>query len=61
MGVAVDGAYWYSRSSRNRDEVRGMLFVAMITTVAAVSLALFSPIRAQRSLGLVMVIGIIFG
>ena len=59
MGVAVDGAYWYSRSSRNRDEVRGMLFVAMITTVAAVSLALFSPIRAQRSLGLVMAIGII--
>ena len=31
----------------------------MITTVAAVSLALFSPIRAQRSLGLVMAIGII--
>ena len=59
MGVAVDGAYWYSRSSRNRDEVRSMLFVAMITTVAAVSLALFSPIRAQRSLGLVMAIGII--
>ncbi len=59
MGVAVDGAYWYSRSSRNRDEVRSMLFVAMVTTVAAVSLALFSPIRAQRSLGLVMAIGII--
>ena len=47
MGVAVDGAFWYSRSSRDRDEVRSMLFVAMITTIAAVSLALFSPIRAQ--------------
>ena len=42
MGVAVDGAFWYSRSSRERDDVRSMLFVAMITTVAAVSLALFS-------------------
>ncbi len=59
MGVAVDGAFWYSRSSRDRDEVRSMLFLAMVTTVAAVSLALFSPIRAQRSLGLVMAIGII--
>ena len=59
MGVAVDGAFWYSRSSRDRDEVRSMLFVAMITTIAAVSLALFSPIRAQRSLGLVMAIGIL--
>ena len=59
MGVAVDGAFWYSRSSRGREEVRRMLFVAMITTVAAVSLALFSPIRAQRSLGLVMAIGIV--
>ncbi|MDP7328902.1 MAG: hypothetical protein QF612_03545 [Candidatus Thalassarchaeaceae archaeon] len=59
MGVAVDGAFWYSRSSRERDEVRSMLFVAMITTIAAVSLALFSPIRAQRSLGLVMAIGIL--
>ena len=58
MGVAVDGAFWYSRSSRNRDEVRSMLFIAMVTTVAAVSLAIFSPIRAQRSLGLVMAIGI---
>jgi hypothetical protein len=58
MGVAVDGAFWYSRSSRNREEVRSMLFVAMVTTIAAVSLALFSPIRAQRSLGLVMAIGI---
>ncbi|MDP6323958.1 MAG: hypothetical protein QF684_00115 [Candidatus Thalassarchaeaceae archaeon] len=59
MGVAVDGAFWYSRSSRDREEVRSMLFVAMVTTIAAVSLALFSPIRAQRSLGLVMAIGII--
>ena len=59
MGVAVDGAFWYSRSSRNREEVRSMLFIAMITTVAAVSLAIFSPIRAQRSLGLVMAIGIV--
>ena len=59
VGVAVDGAFWYSRSSRERDEVRRMLLVAMMTTVAAVSLALFSPIRAQRSLGLIMGIGII--
>ena len=59
MGVAVDGAFWYSRSSRNQEEVRGMLFVAMVTTVAAISLALFSPIRAQRSLAFVMAIGII--
>ncbi len=59
MGVAVDGAFWYSRSSRKRDEVRRMLFVAMLTTAAAVSLALFSPIRTQRSLALVMVLGII--
>ena len=58
MGVAVDGAFWYSRSSRDREEVRSMLFVAMVTTIAAVSLALFSPIRAQRSLGLVMAVGI---
>ncbi len=59
MGVAVDGAFWYCRSSRQRDEVRSMLFIAMITTVAAVSLAFLSPIRAQRSLGLVMVLGIV--
>ena len=58
MGVAVDGAFWYCRSSRQRDEVRSMLFIAMITTVAAVSFAAFSPIRAQRSLVLVMVLGI---
>ena len=59
MGVAVDGAFWYSRSSRKRDEVRTMLFVAMMTTAAAVSLALFSPIRAQRTLALVMILGIV--
>ena len=58
MGVAVDGAFWYCRSSRDRDQVRRMLFLAMLTTVGAVSLALFSPIRAHRSLGMVMVIGI---
>lgn len=59
MGVAVDGAFWYCKSSRDRDEVRSMLLIAMITTVAAVSLALFGPIRAQRSLALVMVCGIV--
>ena len=36
-----------------------MLLVAMLTTVAAVSLAMFSPIKAQRSLSLVMVLGIV--
>ena len=59
MGVAVDGAFWYCRSSRKRDEVRRMLLVAMLTTVSAVSLAFFSPIRAQRTLALVMVLGLI--
>ena len=58
MGVAVDGAFWYCRSSHDVEKVRKMLFVAMLTTIAAVSLALFSPLRAQRSLALVMVIGI---
>ena len=58
MGVAVDGAFWYCRSSHSVEKVRKMLFVAMLTTIAAVSLALFSPLRAQRSLALVMVIGI---
>ena len=58
MGVAVDGAFWYCKSSRNKDEVRNMLFIAMLTTIAAVSLAIFSPIRANRSIGLVMAIGI---
>ena len=59
MGVAVDGAFWYCRSSRSRDEVRQMLFVAMMTTIAAVMLAIISPILIQRSLGLVMATGIL--
>ena len=42
MGVAVDGAFWYCRSSHDVEKVRKMLFVAMLTTIAAVSLALFS-------------------
>ena len=58
MGVAVDGAFWYCKSSRNKEEVRSMLFIAMVTTIAAVSLAIFSPIRANRSIGLIMAIGI---
>jgi predicted RND superfamily exporter protein len=58
MGVAVDGAFWYCKSSRNKEEVRSMLFIAMVTTIAAVSLAIFSPIRANRSIALVMAIGI---
>ena len=58
MAVAVDGAFWYSVSSRSKEEVRRLLLVAMVTTVGAVSLALFSPIRAQRGLALVMIIGI---
>lgn len=60
MGVAVDGAFWYSKSSRKKKEVRSMLLIAMITTVSAISLALLSPIRAQRSLAIIMIIGIIF-
>ena len=59
MGVAVDGAFWYCKSSRNKEEVRRMLLIAMITTVTAISLALFSPVKAQRSLALIMIIGII--
>ena len=58
MGVAVDGAFWYCKSDRSKEEVRNMLFIAMITTIAAVSLAIFSPIRANRSIGLIMAIGI---
>jgi hypothetical protein len=58
MAVAVDGAFWYSVSSRSKAEVRRLLLVAMVTTIGAVSLALFSPIRAQRGLALVMIIGI---
>jgi predicted RND superfamily exporter protein len=38
-----------------------MLFVAMMTTVAAVSLAMVSPLKAQRSLAKVIVFGIILG
>ena len=53
MGVAVDGAFWYCKSDRSKEEVRNMLFIAMITTIAAVSLAIFSPIRANRSIGLI--------
>ena len=59
MGVAVDGAFWYCKSSRTRDEVRKMLLIAMLTTVAAISFALFSPIKAQQSLAIVMIIGIV--
>ena len=58
MAVAVDGAFWYSVSSRSKAEVRRLLLVAMVTTIGAVSLALFSPIRAQRGLAMVMIIGI---
>ena len=60
MGVAVDGAFLYCKSSRKREEVRSMLLIAMITTISAVSLSLISPIRAQRSLAVVMIIGIFF-
>jgi predicted RND superfamily exporter protein len=58
LAVAVDGAFWYCKSSRSKDEVRSILLIALVTTLAAVSLSLFSPIKAQRSLGLVMMIGI---
>ena len=61
LGVSVDGAFWYCRSSRERDDVRSMLFVAMMTTVAAVSLAMVSPLKAQRSLAKVIVFGIVLG
>ncbi len=60
MGVAVDGAFWYKSSNKPTKEVREILLLAMATTVAAVSLALFSPIKAQRGLALVMIIGIVF-
>jgi predicted RND superfamily exporter protein len=59
MGVAVDGAFWYTHSSKDKEQVRKILFIAMLTTVAAVSIALFSQIKAQRSLALVMIIGIV--
>ena len=60
MGVAVDGAFWYKSSNKPTKEVREILLLAMATTVAAVSLALFSPIKAQRGLALVMIVGIVF-
>tara|TARA_B110000444_G_scaffold35323_1_gene30776 strand:+ start:40720 stop:42972 length:2253 start_codon:yes stop_codon:yes gene_type:complete len=59
MGVAVDGAFWYTHSSKDKEQIRKILFIAMVTTVAAVSIALFSQIKAQRSLALVMIIGIV--
>ncbi|MDE0558287.1 MAG: hypothetical protein OSB30_07450, partial [Candidatus Poseidoniaceae archaeon] len=59
LAVAVDGAFWYCKSSRTREEVRSMLLMALGTTLAAISLSLFSPIKAQRSLALVMAIGIV--
>ncbi|MEC7228851.1 MAG: hypothetical protein VXV95_02235, partial [Candidatus Thermoplasmatota archaeon] len=59
MGVAVDGAFWYKSSNKPKAEVRKILLLAMATTVAAVSLALVSPIKAQRGLALVMILGII--
>ena len=58
LAVAVDGAFWYCKSSRTRDEVRSLLLLAMITTLSAVSLSLFSPIKAQNTLALMMIIGI---
>ncbi|RJU83801.1 MAG: hypothetical protein DWB99_01495 [Candidatus Poseidoniales archaeon] len=59
MGVAVDGAFWYTHSSKAKEQIRKILFIAMLTTVAAVSIALFSQIKAQRSLALVMIMGIV--
>lgn len=59
MGVAVDGAFWYKSSRKPKHEVRNILLLAMATTVAAISLALFSPIKAQRGLALVMIFGIV--
>lgn len=58
LAVAVDGAFWYCKSSRSREEVRSVLLLAMVTTLAAVSLSLFSPIKAQNSLALIMIIGV---
>lgn len=58
LAVAVDGAFWYCKSSMTREQVRSMLLMALGTTLAAISLSLFSPIKAQRSLALVMAIGI---
>ena len=58
LAVAVDGAFWYCKSSRTRNEVRSLLLLAMITTLSAVSLSLFSPIKAQNTLALMMIIGV---
>jgi len=58
LAVAVDGAFWYCKSSRSREEVRSLLLLAMVTTLAAVSLSMFSPIKAQNTLALMMIIGI---
>ena len=59
MGVAVDGAFWYTSSTKSREDVRKMMFLAMCTTVAAVSLAMISEIKLQRNLALVIVLGIV--
>lgn len=59
MGVAVDGAFWYTSSTKSKEEVRRMLLLAMCTTVAAVSLAMISEIKLQRNLALVIVLGIV--
>lgn len=58
LAVAVDGAFWYCKSSRSREEVRSLLLLALVTTLAAVSLSLFSIIKAQSSLALMMIVGI---
>ncbi|MDP6870237.1 MAG: hypothetical protein QGI21_05645 [Candidatus Poseidoniaceae archaeon] len=59
LAVAVDGAFWYCKSSRSKEEVRSILLMAMATTLAAISLAMISPLKAQSSLAMVMAIGII--
>ena len=58
LAVAVDGAFWYSKSSRERNEVRSLLLLAMFTTIAAVSLSIWSPIKAQNTLALLIIIGV---
>ena len=47
MGVAVDGAFWYTHSSKDKEQIRKILFIAMVTTVAAVAIDLFSQIKAH--------------
>ena len=56
MAVAVDGAFWYSVSSRSR-RVRRLFLVAMVTTVGAVSLPC-SP-SVLNAVWLVMIVGIL--